>query len=117
ALDFGQVLVGGHGDANAAHHWFDDHFRHRLRSLAEDRRLHRLDAGEPTTRVAQAEWAAIAIGRRHMRKVAGIRLELCLPLAHAACIPRGERRAARGVMAAVRLEAEDARALVLWGSA
>src|ERR1700730_11876525 len=89
------------------------HFRHCLRSLAEDRRLHRLDAGEPTARIAQAEWAAIAIGRRYMREVAGIRLELCLALAHAAGIQGCERRAVIGIIAADRLEAEFPGTLVL----
>jgi len=48
-----------------------------------------------------------------MREVAGIRLELCLALAHAAGIQGCERRAVIGIIAADRLEAEFPGTLVL----
>jgi hypothetical protein len=70
ALDLRQIFVGRHRDADAAHDWLDDHLGHRLGSFAEDRGFDILNAGEPAARIAEAEWAAIEIGRRDMHKVA-----------------------------------------------
>ena len=109
AFDLGQIFVGRHGDADAAHDRLDDHLGHRLGSLAEDRGLHVLDAGQAAARVAQAERAAIAVGRGDVHEVARKRLELRLALAHAAGVQGGERGAVIGEIAADRLEAIFAR--------
>ncbi len=113
ALDLRQVFVGRHRDADPAHDRLDDHLGDSLGPFALDRVLHVLDTGKPAARIAEPERAAVAIGRGDMDKVAGIGLELCLALAHAARIERGERGAVIGEIAAHGFEAVFARIFVL----
>ena len=69
-LDLGQVFVGRDGDADAAHDWLDDDLRDGVGAFADDGGFHVLDAGQVAARVAQAERAAVAGGRRDVQEVA-----------------------------------------------